>query len=269
MSIHPRRLLGIAFGLGTQALFLVTVVKLFFFLRDGTSRVSTSFLWADLAAAIQFAVIHSVLLHPSVRKRLRSWIPPAFYGCFFCTVTCVSLLLAMQLWRSDGRPLVAAEGWLADALRFGFYASWVALFYSLWISGLGYQTGWTPWWHWFRGIPLPRREFQERGAYRFLRHPIYLSFLGLIWFTPYVTIDRALLTGLWTLYIAVGSYLKDERLAATVGEAYRDYQRRVPGFPLLGFGPWGRLKSKPAQPRGTKSSKPAEPPQDAGHRRVA
>ena len=31
-------------------------------------------------------------------------------------------------------------------------------------------------------LPQERREFQPRGAYSFLRHPVYLSFLGLVWF---------------------------------------------------------------------------------------
>jgi hypothetical protein len=46
--------------------------------------------------------------------------------------------------------------------------------------------------------------------------------------------------GVWTAYIAVGSYLKDERLAFFLGRTYREYQERVPGYPLIGFGPLGR-----------------------------
>ncbi|MCA9028506.1 MAG: hypothetical protein KDA86_25070 [Planctomycetaceae bacterium] len=86
---------------------------------------------------------------------------------------------------------------------------------------------------------MPPRPFLEHGAYRWFRHPIYLSFLGLIWFTPRMTLDHALLTGWWTVYIFVGSYLKDERLAFYLGESYREYQRRVPGYPGMTFGPLG------------------------------
>ena len=47
-----------------------------------------------------------------------------------------------------------------------FLASWVALFYSLSLTGLGYQTGWTPWWHWLRRVPLQGAAHSSRaGAY--------------------------------------------------------------------------------------------------------
>ncbi|MCA9055651.1 MAG: hypothetical protein KDA75_17540, partial [Planctomycetaceae bacterium] len=190
--------------------------------------------------ALQYAVIHSLLLAPSVRKRLTRWIPKPLYGCFFCVSTCVTLLLTFACWSSSGPVLYVATGWPRTLITMCFSLSWVALFYSLALSGIGYQTGLTPWWYWLRRRPLPPRGFQERGAYRLFRHPIYLSFLGLIWFTPRMTLDHALLTGLWTAYIFIGSVLKDERLAFYLGETYRDYQRRVRGYPLVFWGPLGR-----------------------------
>ncbi len=237
-----RRALGIAFGLGSQVLFLVTVWYLFWFLHDGGRRSSASLaaLAIDALLAIQFAVPHSMLLLPRTRKFITRYLPGAFYGCLNCTVTCLCLLVVFAWWRSSPVVLWQAEGTAAAAVRAGFYASWAALFYSLYISGLGYQTGLTPWWYWFRRRPAPRRAFVEHGAYRWLRHPIYLSFLGLIWFAPRMTLDHAVLTGIWTAYIFVGSYLKDGRLTYYLGDVYRDYSSRVSGYPLVGFGPFGR-----------------------------
>jgi len=112
-----------------------------------------------------------------------------------------------------------------------FYLSWVALFISLRASGFGYQTGWTQWLYWLKGQSLPRRPLTEQGPYRWIRHPAYMSFLGLIWFTPRMTADHAYLTAVWTVYIFVGSCLKDRRLLSYLGDVYRDYARRVPGYP--------------------------------------
>lgn len=69
-----------------------------------------------------------------------------------------------------------------------------------------------------------------------------MSFLGLIWFTPYMTLDHAMLTGIWTVYIYLGSYAKDQRMIRFVGEKYREYAARVSGLPLIGFGPLRRMK---------------------------
>ena len=132
-----------------------------------------------------------------------------------------------------------------------FVASWGGLIYSLSLTGLGYQTGWTQFRHWLRGEPLPRREFVPRGAYHFLRHPAYLSFLGLVWFTPRMTLDHALLTAIWTAYIFCGSWLKDRRLVHYLGDSYRAYQARVPGYPLMPFGPLGKVRSTLAAARKT------------------
>jgi protein-S-isoprenylcysteine O-methyltransferase Ste14 len=87
----------------------------------------------------------------------------------------------------------------------------------------------------------PRLTFAPKGAYKLIRHPIYLSFLGLVWLNPLMTADRMTLAVLWTVHLFVGSYLKDRRLVRYVGEPYRQYQMRVPGYPLFP-GPLGRRR---------------------------
>lgn len=119
-----------------------------------------------------------------------------------------------------------------DGCRIWFYVSWFALLYSLSLTGMGYQNGWTPFYYWLRQQQPPRREFKPRGAYKLIRHPVYLSFLGLVWFTPRMTLDHAALTAIWTGYIFYGSFLKDRRLEGFIGESYKRYESEVPGFPL-------------------------------------
>lgn len=237
-----RRLLGIAAGLATQAFFAVTVWFLFWFLKgDVGNDFERGRLGLDAVLALQFAVLHSMLLHPRMRQWLRRWIRPEFYGLFFCASTCGSLLLAIGLWQRNTSLQWRLEGPAAAVATGAFFASWAALFYSLWLSGIGYQTGLTPWWHWLRRRPLTRRRFRPRGLYHWFRHPVYLSFLGLLWFTPMVTADRLVLVGVWTAYVAVGSWLKDRRLEHYLGRRYRIYESLVPGYPFVPGGPLGRI----------------------------
>ena len=216
------------------------------FSRTGPRRAPAALPWDGLLA-FQFGAIHSLVLWPPARRRLAAWFPAELYGCIFCTVTCLSLLLTFACWRASPVVFWSLAGWPRAVIQAAFVASWIALIYSLSLTGLGYQTGWTPFVHWLRGRPAPRREFTPRGAYHFFRHPVYLSFLGLVWFTPRMTLDHAVLTGIWTVYILVGSYLKDRRLTYYLGDAYRAYQARVPGYPLVPFGPLGKVDLQAAE----------------------
>ncbi len=238
------RLFGIGAGVGAHVLLVVTVWFLFPFLLDGRglAESATAPWWcaADVLLALQFGVSHSLLLLPGVRKRLERGIPRPLYGCLFTATTCLSLLLLILAWRPSGVLVYRLEGWADGAMRGAYLLSWAALVYTLGLTGYGWQTGWTPFWAWLRGRPAPPRRFAIHGAYRLLRHPVYLAFLAQVWLTPVMTLDRLLLTAVFTGYILLGSYLKDRRLLFYLGDTYREYQARVPGYPLA-LGPLGRV----------------------------
>jgi protein-S-isoprenylcysteine O-methyltransferase Ste14 len=241
-NLSPARSAGIAFGLATQVVFLVTVCALFLFLRDGVNHLAANWLAIDGILALQFAVAHSVLLLPRTRKIVSRVLPSSMFGCLFCLATCAGLWLVFRFWRSSNGLLWEATGNTRLAVLACFYASWVALFYSLSLSGFGYQTGFTQWRYWWQRQPLPTRGLVNRSLFLWLRHPAYLCFLGLIWFTPRMTYDHLVLTTVWTVYVFVGSYLKDQRMAFYLGDTYREYASRVPGYPGFLIGPLGRWR---------------------------
>ncbi len=247
--MNVARLGGIGFGLVTHALFAITVWHLVWFLAGhgpGMNPTDTTTtlraITTDAVLATMFVVPHSILLLPPVRRSLSPrLIPQAFYGCFYCVVTCIVLLTTILAWQPSDVVVWAWPLALSPWVTAAFIGCWGLLLYSLHLTGLGYQTGLTPWWRWVRGLPQERREFRPRGAYCILRHPVYLSFLGLVWFTPVVTLDRAVLIAIWTAYIYVGSVLKDRRLAFFIGDQYREYQALVPGYPGMPAGPLARV----------------------------
>jgi len=233
------RIFWILFGVVAQMMFGATVIMLFVFLWG--IDLSSSFVkrparvsdWmvTDLLLLLQFAVGHSILLHPSTKRKLAKRIPSAMYGVFFCAVTCLSLWATMLLWKTSSFyvwDLRGGKGWLIHTM---VIISWIALFYSISLTGFGYQTGWTTWWAWFRNRRLAPRGFVSHGAYQFFRHPIYLSFMGLIWFNPQMSVDRFVLAIVWTIYIFIGSELKDRRLEFYLGDVYRNYRSQIPAYP--------------------------------------
>ena len=241
------RTCGIAFGIATHALFFVTLYRVFRFLQGDAVPSPAGSLWYDALLAAQFGILHSLLLYPATRRRLEAWIPSPFYGCFFCTMTCVSLLAMFAGWRAAEPTFWRLTGAARVFVDGAYVGAWLLLFYSLCVSGLGYQTGFLPWWHWVRQRPAPKREFRPRNIYLLLRHPVYLSFMATVWFNPVMTLDRLLLALVWTAYIFVGSWLKDERLAFYLRDTYRAYQEQVAGYPFMPFGPLARRKPRETQ----------------------
>ncbi len=83
--------------------------------------------------------------------------------------------------------------------------------------------------------PLPSGERGENelfthGPYRYVRHPLMLSLLCLLWTQPVVTVNLAVFNAGMTLYIAVGVLLEERDLGRRFHPGYAAYRRRVPAL---------------------------------------
>ena len=74
------------------------------------SRGQHGSLWIDALLVAQFAIPHSVLLLPAIRQRLTRIDPSAFYGCFYCMVTCASLLTMFAAWQPQSTVIWETSG---------------------------------------------------------------------------------------------------------------------------------------------------------------
>src|SRR5262245_27423898 len=115
------RTFWIIFGIGTHVLFACTVCRLFPFLQGhshglaGATVVTAAAhpigaLSLDALLAAQFAFLHSWLLLPRTRERLKRIVPTPQYGCFFCVVSCASLLMTIECWTPSSLALWRLDG---------------------------------------------------------------------------------------------------------------------------------------------------------------
>jgi methanethiol S-methyltransferase len=66
------------------------------------------------------------------------------------------------------------------------------------------------------------------GFYRYVRHPMYLFGLVILWLIPVMTVNTLVLyTGL-TLYLLVGAWFEERKLLAVFGTAYAQYRACTP-----------------------------------------
>jgi protein-S-isoprenylcysteine O-methyltransferase Ste14 len=142
-----------------------------------------------------------------------------------------SAILALLYWQWRPMPEIV---WHVEVA----WARWV-----LWgLFGLGWflvltATYMISHWHLF-GVKQVREhlhgnepsapEFQIRGYYRYVRHPLNLGFLIAFWATPHMTVGHLVFALSTTGYIFVAMVLEERDLIARFGERYRRYRERVP-----------------------------------------
>ncbi len=79
-----------------------------------------------------------------------------------------------------------------------------------------------------RDEPPQTGELITKGFFRYMRHPIYTFSLIAMWITPVMTLNLFVTYALFTLYFLIGSIFEEQRLIGEFGDAYRNYQKRVP-----------------------------------------
>lgn len=85
------------------------------------------------------------------------------------------------------------------------------------------QSGWLH--RWMTDHP---RHLVDTGPYGVVRHPTYWCMLGVLWLRPSLTQNRLAANLVYTLYLAVASFLEEKRLIRELGTEYLEYRRRVP-----------------------------------------
>ena len=66
------------------------------------------------------------------------------------------------------------------------------------------------------------------GWYAYVRHPLYLGSLVLIWLIPAMTVNRLALIVVATLYFISGAYFEERKLLRDFGGQYAEYRARTP-----------------------------------------
>ncbi len=185
-------------------------------------------LWLDAMLAIAFFLQHSGMLRRSFRRKVAHLLPESYQPALYAIVSGIVLMLLPLFWQPTRLDLLTLHGPLRWLARGAFLAAMGGMVWGFGSLRHFDPLGAGPLLARLRGKPVPAMPLIIRGAYRWVRHPIYSSFLLMVWASPDVTADRLLFNVLWSGWMVVGTHLEERDLAADFGEAYRTYQRSVP-----------------------------------------
>jgi protein-S-isoprenylcysteine O-methyltransferase Ste14 len=174
----------------------------------------------DVGWFVLFGVQHSVMARERFKARLLRVVTPALERSIFVLVSALLLLLLLWQWR----PLPQVV-WDVQA------APWRQLLVGLYLAGWVQTVASSFFIDHFAMFGVRDAKPGPLGApylYRFVRHPIYLGFLVVFWATPRMTVGHLVLALGMSAYLLVGIRFEERDLVRQFGDAYRDYQARVP-----------------------------------------
>jgi protein-S-isoprenylcysteine O-methyltransferase Ste14 len=181
----------------------------------------------DIALFTIFALHHSVLARDSIKARVRRLVHPAVERSIYTWTASILFLMVCALWRFVPGDLYRLTGAAAIAgyavqLAGSFLATRSAARLDvLDLAGV-------------RGVLDARQgaepghvALETSGVYSFVRHPVYLGWILLVFATPQMTMTRFVFAVISTLYLAVAVPFEERSLVKAFGSDYRAYQTRV------------------------------------------
>jgi protein-S-isoprenylcysteine O-methyltransferase Ste14 len=189
------------------------------FSRNGDGP-HTGAILIDTALLSIFALHHSIFARPALKAAMARLVPERLIRSCYVWVASLLLIAVCAWWQPVGSTVyrfsgVAAVPFIAVQLM----GTWlivraVRAIRALELAGIE--------------APRPRQgELQIAGAYRLVRHPLYLGWVLAVGGTAHMTGDRLLFAVVTTAYIAIAIPWEERGLVAEFGDAYQRYRRQV------------------------------------------
>lgn len=201
----------------------------------------------DIALLGLFALQHSVMARPGFKRWLTRWLPQAMERSTYVLLS--SLVLIVLFWQWRPLPTVVWDidaTWAVWLLWAVFALGWLVVLTSTFAINHGDLFGLRQVWLHARHDTCREIELKESLYYKLVRHPLMLGFLLAFWATPHMSVGHLLFAVATSGYILLAvKFLEEPDLVAQHGDAYRDYQRKVP---MLCPWPRSRQASRPHTP---------------------
>jgi protein-S-isoprenylcysteine O-methyltransferase Ste14 len=166
-----------------------------------------------------FAAHHSIFARAPVKQWIATTISAALVRSVYVWIASVLLIAVCVFWRPIGGELFDSHG-LSAVLHGGIQLAgvWmiaraVAAIDPLELAGIRSSSG--------------AASLQVGGAYRLVRHPLYLGWIMATLGAGHMTGDRAAFAVVSAVYLFVAVPFEERSLVYSFGEAYTRYQRSV------------------------------------------
>ncbi len=174
-----------------------------------------------------FALHHSILARTPMRRMVQRIVPPYLERSLYTWAASLLFLAVCGMWRPVPGVAYRLEGlwwWLGAA----FQAAGMVITHlgstaldALDLAGVRQVRNARS------GEPPAHTSLRTTGVYRFVRHPIYLGWMLLVFGAPTMTGTRLVFAVVSSAYLAIAVPFEERGLVDVFGADYRAYQRKV------------------------------------------
>lgn len=178
-----------------------------------------------------FALQHSGMARRPFKQWLTRFIPKEAERSTYVLMTNLALIALFAFWQPMGGTVWNIQGTVGQAVMYaGFAIGWLVVLYATFLINHFDLFGLRQVWLCLRGKEYTRLKFQTPGPYKHIRHPLYVGWFMVFWFTPTMTMAHLVFAVMTTAYILVAIVLEERDLIHEHGERYAAYRRRTGKF---------------------------------------
>lgn len=181
---------------------------------------------------IGYCVLHSFLISVSFTKYVSNLLKHyyAFYRLFYVLVSIVLLIPLINYTANIDRTIIISYEIPWSIIRLILmYGSLLMFFWAFFFSydllsffGIRQILN-------FKKINEKNLTIgiKQKGLLGVIRHPMYLALIIYLWMQTFRVVD-IIVNIILTIYVIIGTILEEKKLILEFGEAYKQYQKKVP-----------------------------------------
>jgi protein-S-isoprenylcysteine O-methyltransferase Ste14 len=234
------RIAAFIYGAVTYLFMFGVFLYLFAFLADVLvpttvdSNIASSFAAAfalNLGLILLFGVQHSVMARPAFKRWWTKIVPEPIERSTYVLISSLLFVLLFWQWRPMEAVVWNIEASAGQILMWSLYVfGIVLLFASTFVINHFDLFGLRQIWLNLTQKPYTYLKFRVTFFYRFVRHPLYVGWFLIFWATPHMTVGHLMLAIGMSAYTLIAIRYEERDMVEFHGDAYREYQRKVPKF---------------------------------------
>lgn len=182
----------------------------------------------DVGLLVVFALQHSIMARPAFKRVWTKVIPEAAERSTYVLFSSLAMILMFWFWEPIGGLVwYVSDPVTSNIVMICYFIGWATLFVATCLIDHFDLFGLRQVWLQFKGRTYVQPSFRTPYLYAFVRHPIYLGWLMIIWFTPIMTSAHLLFAVITTVYILFATKLEERDLIDAIGQDYRNYREEV------------------------------------------